>query len=527
MNSFSRVGCGGSAGYLKVWQLVTGRLDSTELRSLGVTSSFFHTVVEMQEWERCCEYDQRTRRLSCANVHSINGIGPFIERVSQGLPGRIRKSFLHQVKGKSISGKLLDLMKIVDEFSTLVIRDMYSYWDLSESFFLGIRSLWNKAVVLESLEKRAESARNKRVGVIASIFQKGGVLALDGELGNLCERLRVLSLEEVSFFMPPPERAVRSVERCSLESMGLSRLPFYVEAMEGLLSLSLWGNRVDLSYCPVLEHLELLDLSRNGLKEIPEVVLRLENLRALYLVGNEIDRLPDIPGILPSLSLIDLTSNRIQDVPDGFWPRRLLMVNLSQNELKAIPSALFSMIELFSLVIEDNQICEVPKQIMRLKDLRVLSLSGNPLNSFPADVVFLNSLRVLGLASIGMKEIPKSIVFLEQLQFLSIQNNRLKVFNKVHHFKELRALQASGNRMRFSVDDRHLGHKGEALNFCDVLAIEKSRGTQEGRDIVAWGRYGGRLYFPEEIRFPRNSLKSVPYFPSVSFIMQAALFVLE
>ena len=117
------------------------------------------------------------------------------------------------------------------------------------------------------------------------------------------------------------------------------------------------------------KNLQSLDLSGNGLKELPKELFELKNLQSLALSGNELKEL--------SKELFEL--------------KNLQNLDLSRNGLKELPKELFQLSRLSQLTInsifddEDtctNKIGTIPNEFIKLTVLSYFELSEKYLNSF-------------------------------------------------------------------------------------------------------------------------------------------------
>jgi Leucine-rich repeat (LRR) protein len=61
------------------------------------------------------------------------------------------------------------------------------------------------------------------------------------------------------------------------------------------------------------------------------------------------------------------------------------MLDLSNNQLKALPKTLTGLNKLEELNLENNQLGSLPPYIYRLRKLKVLNLTGNPLSEKEKD----------------------------------------------------------------------------------------------------------------------------------------------
>eukprot|EP00794_Sanderia_malayensis_P006988 gene6988-7773_t len=120
-----------------------------------------------------------------------------------------------------------------------------------------------------------------------------------------------------------------------------------------------------------LMNLNILNLSENYLKELPESLDSLVNLKELYLSSNRFTNMPIClfnPVIRSSLRLLDMSSNL----------------------LEAVPYQLCWMENLTNLQLDNNKINMLPNNIGMLKSLRYLSVAHNCLTYLPYEFSILN-----------------------------------------------------------------------------------------------------------------------------------------
>jgi hypothetical protein len=123
-----------------------------------------------------------------------------------------------------------------------------------------------------------------------------------------------------------------------------------------------------------------------------------EDLRsALSLAGLGLEAVPPELGALSSLTRLDLSANRLTELPD--WISDLTELEelvLRGNLLARLPPALVGLERLARLDAADNRLVEIPAGLSRLPRLSMLDLSGNGhLILPPPQVVALGSHAVL------------------------------------------------------------------------------------------------------------------------------------
>jgi Leucine-rich repeat (LRR) protein len=129
----------------------------------------------------------------------------------------------------------------------------------------------------------------------------------------------------------------------------------------------------------------VLDLSGQGLTELPEGTGRLTNIKRLYLSENELSSVPDWIGRLTNLKILHLDGNKLTSLPDSFGRlTKLTQVYLGRNELRSLPDSFGNLTELDTLDLQNNKLTSLPENFGRLTKLYMLFLSGNNITSLPA-----------------------------------------------------------------------------------------------------------------------------------------------
>jgi len=75
----------------------------------------------------------------------------------------------------------------------------------------------------------------------------------------------------------------------------------------------------------------------NRITSIPPTVEGLKSLRHISLAYNEIRAFPIELCAIQSLNVIDLSHNRLTDVPDAIRDLNAIELNLNQNQVKCKP----------------------------------------------------------------------------------------------------------------------------------------------------------------------------------------------
>ena len=146
--------------------------------------------------------------------------------------------------------------------------------------------------------------------------------------------------------------------------------------------------------------LEVLDLSNNRLRSLPDDFDRLQNLKILFLSENEFDHLPKVLGRCSQLSMVGFKANRIRVVSGASLPPLLRW-----------------------LILTDNAIEELPPEIGQLKSLQKLMLAGNQLKTLPDEMINCTNLELIRLAANQLDELPEWLLTLPKLSWLAFGGN--------------------------------------------------------------------------------------------------------
>ncbi|WYD80808.1 MAG: COR domain-containing protein [Candidatus Electrothrix gigas] len=146
-----------------------------------------------------------------------------------------------------------------------------------------------------------------------------------------------------------------------------------------------------------------LNLSSQGLNELPPELFQLKNLIRLVLDNNELNSLPS--------EILQL--------------QHLKRLYLSINKFSSLPSDIFQLGSLTALYLIGNQLVELPSEINRLHNLSTLNLRDNQLTSLPSEILLLQKLKKLHLGNNQFSILPQEVVQLPKLKSLWLHDNIL------------------------------------------------------------------------------------------------------
>jgi hypothetical protein len=161
-----------------------------------------------------------------------------------------------------------------------------------------------------------------------------------------------------------------------------------------------------------------------GLKEFPLEIFDLaDTLEILDLSGNELTALPDDLSRLHKLRILFCSDNRFTHLPEvlGQCPR-LSMVGFKANKIREIPAAALGK-SLRWLILTDNQLSELPAGIGQCTQLQKLMLAGNQLQALPEQLSACTQLELLRISANRFTTLPEWLFSLPRLSWLTYAGN--------------------------------------------------------------------------------------------------------
>jgi len=143
---------------------------------------------------------------------------------------------------------------------------------------------------------------------------------------------------------------------------------------------------------------QILDLSGQGLTEIPADIDQFPFLKVLYLNDNEIRELPRALFKCRGLTTLHLHDNLIRKIPPQIARlQRLQNLDLGNNLIDFLPPELFELSRLTTLNLSKNPLSmyAFPEAIGQLKWLQTLNIAGISVDCFPAVMASLEFLETV------------------------------------------------------------------------------------------------------------------------------------
>ncbi|MCX6216135.1 leucine-rich repeat domain-containing protein [Spirosoma sp.] len=212
-------------------------------------------------------------------------------------------------------------------------------------------------------------------------------------------------------------------------------------------------NQLELTNIPEIIYrfpkLEELDLSRNGLHELPaRLTSDIPTLKRLSVLYNSIPNDSVFITRNKHLVSLNLQGNRLTRIPPSVRQnRRLESLWMGNNKLAGIDiKTLKRMRRLTDLNLYSAGLTQLPKTIGRLKRVKVLDLYYNKLAELPGQLGRMKRLEQLAVAHNDLHALPPSLAHLHRLQVLFAHHNRIShIPNEFGRLQRLRVLDLGFN----------------------------------------------------------------------------------
>lgn len=155
----------------------------------------------------------------------------------------------------------------------------------------------------------------------------------------------------------------------------------------------------------------------------PEIFNLADTLEILDLSGNELNALPDELPRLHKLRVLFCSNNQFTRLPEVLGDcQQLSMVGFKANRIRHVPAASLPH-ALRWLILTDNQIETLPVELGNCQQLQKLMLAGNRLQALPQTLVSCVQLELLRIAANQFLEIPEWLFKLPRLSWLAYAGN--------------------------------------------------------------------------------------------------------
>jgi hypothetical protein len=144
--------------------------------------------------------------------------------------------------------------------------------------------------------------------------------------------------------------------------------------------------------------LEILDLSNNHIKILPDDLKQLKKLKIIFASNNDFESLPECLGQCENLEMVGFKANKIRHVSAKSLPTKLRWLILTDNKIATLPDALGERSSLQKLSLAGNKLEQLPANLMRLTNLELVRISANRLTECPDQLLSLPKLAWLAMS---------------------------------------------------------------------------------------------------------------------------------
>ncbi|KAI8504411.1 hypothetical protein Bbelb_175290 [Branchiostoma belcheri] len=272
------------------------------------------------------------------------------------------------------------------------------------------------------------------------------IRSLPDDFGN-CQTLRALKLLGAEFDIFPPQlQRIRNLRTLHItcdklgglldQRSGANVLGFINHVDDMVLEVktvkSIWTPKNDLERYQRRvkkghDGRETLNLSQQGIAQLPTAVLDIEEIEVLDLTGNQIKSLPAAISHLKRLTVLRVDYNKLQLLADNVCCLyRLEEFSAVGNNLTRLPPGFESLRRLKRLRLSHNSFEIFPPNVENLKRLEYLDVSGNVLRSLPQRIDRLESLKVLKASSNKLTVLPSGLFKMTTIRELYVDDNLIQ-----------------------------------------------------------------------------------------------------
>ena len=146
------------------------------------------------------------------------------------------------------------------------------------------------------------------------------------------------------------------------------------------------------------DSLEILDLSNNHLRALPDEFERLKHLKIVFFTNNDFEEIPEVLSQCLDLKMVSFKSNQVATVGERTLPHSLRWLILTNNKIEKLPTTFGSLSQLQKLMLAGNRLQSLPEEMAECKNLELIRLSANQLQVLPPWLFTLPRLSWLAYA---------------------------------------------------------------------------------------------------------------------------------
>ena len=198
--------------------------------------------------------------------------------------------------------------------------------------------------------------------------------------------LRELRLADnlLNGMLTPQLSKLKALEILDVSNNEITTLPPNSDEISKLRILNVAGNKLSSLPFELLVSLPLIEIdaarNRLGGALLPACVPKLLNLKSLDVANNALTSITESGSVeLPSLQSLNVTENRVKQMPEVLGWTELLTLTISGNRLSSLPESLISLKKLMSIDVSRNDIKKLDERLGLMDSLTMLRIANNPL----------------------------------------------------------------------------------------------------------------------------------------------------
>ncbi|WP_281231187.1 leucine-rich repeat domain-containing protein [Flavobacterium gelatinilyticum] len=224
------------------------------------------------------------------------------------------------------------------------------------------------------------------------------------------------------------------VYRLDLSKKGLKKLPEVVFELSNLQELNVSENYLsDLNGIDKLKKLQILNIGMNDFKILPNEVTTLKNLKVLDIWWNDIKTFPEsFYQNNDEIEELDMTSMFEFDFSANLSKihrfKNLKELNLGNNQIKNLNIQFEKLINLetFGYIRQDKiDVKNVILGLSKCKKLKTIHLSVNHIKELPREISLLNNLEELNLYENELTNLPDNLLEMKGLKSITLDGNKI------------------------------------------------------------------------------------------------------
>jgi len=232
------------------------------------------------------------------------------------------------------------------------------------------------------------------------------------------------------------EEQYKSVYEINSISIDENFINIYQDIVEYVYTISdlYFSTRIPNIAVPRLANLYKLEVLRLLVSDLPIIIppefSKLEHLHTLNIDSQELTHIPENLSIIPNLSNLGLSHNKLNPIPLSlFQLYKLETLHIDSNGLTNIPDEITQLTRLTCLNISSNNITTYPECINRIHTLRKLVYAENELAEIPIDVPNLKKLKLCNNNIVKFPDFIYSLKYLEHLEISSLGSIKSDLYN--------------------------------------------------------------------------------------------------